>query len=76
MISLTYTGIQGAPMEDLAILSLNLDRFRRLLKTATDPAKRQTILKLIRETETKLRQHPSAGKTWPRSRSPTDCCLE
>ena len=41
-------------MEDPAILRINLDHFRRLLKTKPDPAKRQMILKLIRETEAKL----------------------
>jgi len=41
-------------MEDLSILKMNLDRFRRLLETEADPAKRQMILKLIEETEAKL----------------------
>jgi hypothetical protein len=41
-------------MEDPAILRMNLDHFRRLLEIEADPAKRQTILKLIRETEAKL----------------------
>ena len=43
-------------MEDPAILRMNLDHFRRLLEIEADPAKRQIILKLIRETETKLQQ--------------------
>jgi hypothetical protein len=43
-------------MEDPAILRMNLDHFRRLLEIEADPAKRQTILKLIRETEGKLQQ--------------------
>jgi len=38
-------------MEDPAILRINLDHFRRLLEIEADPAKRQMILKLIRETE-------------------------
>ena len=41
-------------MEDPAIPRMNLDHFRRLLKTEAEPAKRQMILKLIRETEAKL----------------------
>jgi hypothetical protein len=41
-------------MEDPTILRMNLDHFRRLLKTEADPAKRQMILKLIGETEAKL----------------------
>ena len=43
-------------MEDPAILRMNLDHFRRLLEIEADPAKRQMILKLIRESETKLQQ--------------------
>ena len=48
-------------MEDPAILRMNLDHFRRLQEIEADPAKRQMILKLIRETETKLQrdQYPS-----------------
>jgi hypothetical protein len=41
-------------MEDPAILRMNLDHFRRLLEIEGDTAKRQMILKLIRETEAKL----------------------
>ena len=43
-------------MEDPAILRMNLDHFRRLLEIEANPAKRQMILKLIRETEGKLQQ--------------------
>lgn len=43
-------------MEDPAILKLNLERFRHLLLMETDSAKRQTLFKLIRETEANLRQ--------------------
>ena len=43
-------------MEDPAILRMNLDHFRRLLEIEADPAKRQMILKLIREAEAKLQQ--------------------
>ena len=63
-------------MEDPAILSLNLDHFRRLLEAETDPTKRQTIFKLIRETETKLQQLPSADKTWPQSGVIPGGCLQ
>jgi hypothetical protein len=48
-------------MEDPTILKMNLDHFRRLLELEADPVKRQTILKLIRETEAKLQQHPVQG---------------
>jgi hypothetical protein len=41
-------------MEDPTILRMNLDRFRRLLETEADPAKRQMISRLIGETEAKL----------------------
>lgn len=41
-------------MEDPTILKMNLDHFRRLLKIEAEPAKRQMILRLIRETEAKL----------------------
>ena len=44
-------------MEDPTILRMNLHHFRRLLKIEADPAKRQMILKLIRETEANLQQH-------------------
>jgi hypothetical protein len=43
-------------MKEPAILRMNLDHFRRLLEIEADPAKRQTILKLIRESEAKLQQ--------------------
>jgi len=43
-------------MEDPTILKMNFDHFRRLLEIEADPAKRQMILKLIRETEAKLQQ--------------------
>ena len=53
-------------MEDPVILKMNLDRFRRLLKIEVDLAKRRTMLKLIAETEEKLRlarsiKAPSSG---------------
>lgn len=37
------------------IARLNIDRFRKLLLTETDPDKRQTLADLIREEERKLR---------------------
>ena len=52
----------GAPMEDPAILRMNLDHFRRWLEIEADAAKRQMILKLIRETEAKLQQDRSRSK--------------
>jgi hypothetical protein len=50
-------------MEDPTILKMNLDHFRRLLEIEGDTAKRQMILKLIRETEAKLQpdQYPSGA---------------
>jgi hypothetical protein len=53
-------------MEDPAILTMNLDHFRRLLKIEADPAKRQMVLKLIRETEAKLQKdrHPSKAPSY------------
>ena len=38
-------------MEDPTVVKMNLARFRRLLETEADPAKRQMLLKLIAETE-------------------------
>lgn len=55
-------------MEDPAILRMNLDHFRRLLEIEGDTAKRQMILKLIRETEAKLQpaQYSSGAPSHPR----------
>lgn len=39
---------------DETIARLNIDRFRRLLLTETDPGKRQTLADLIREEQGKL----------------------
>jgi hypothetical protein len=36
------------------IVELNIERFRELLKSETDPSKRQTIAKLLAEEEAKL----------------------
>jgi hypothetical protein len=36
------------------IIELNIRHFRQLLKTETDPSKRQTIVKLLAEEEAKL----------------------
>ena len=36
------------------VIELNIKHYRRLLKTETDPEKRQTIAKLLAEEEAKL----------------------
>jgi hypothetical protein len=36
------------------IIELNIEHYRRLLKTETEPTKRQMIQKLLAEEETKL----------------------
>jgi len=54
---------RGAPMEDLAIIRMNLERYRRLLAVETNAAKRRTILKLMRETEAKFELDPIRGTT-------------
>lgn len=36
------------------ICELNIERYRELLKSETDPAKRQTIAKLLAEEEAKF----------------------
>jgi hypothetical protein len=43
-------------MEEQAILELNLDRYRRLLESETDPARRRTVAALIRETQAKMQR--------------------
>jgi hypothetical protein len=40
---------------DQTIARLNIEHFRRLLKTETDPAKRATITRLLADEEAKLR---------------------
>lgn len=50
-------------MEDATIAEMNLERFWCLLGSEADPAKRRTILKLIRETEAKARD-PQPPRTW------------
>lgn len=42
------------------IVELNIQYYRRLLKTETDQAKRKTIAKLLAEEEAKLRNLPPA----------------
>ncbi len=39
---------------DKRIADLNIEHFRKLLASETDPAKRQTLLRLLREEEMKL----------------------
>jgi hypothetical protein len=46
------------------IVELNIKHFRDLLKTETDPAKRQTLVRLIAEHEMQLSQLiQQSGKT-------------
>jgi hypothetical protein len=63
-------------MEDPAILRLNLHHFRRLLEMETDPAKRQTILKLIRQTEADLAQNRSPPKALSQTGFRSGGCLK
>jgi hypothetical protein len=44
------------------IVELNIKHFRDLLKTETDPAKRETLAKLLAEHEAKLAKFVQAGK--------------
>jgi hypothetical protein len=41
-------------MEGKNIVRLNIEHYKRLLATETDPGKRETITKLLAEQETKL----------------------
>lgn len=48
------------------IIQANIDRFKQLLETETDPTKRKTLLRLLSEEQAKmdgLHASPSAGKT-------------
>jgi hypothetical protein len=48
------------------IVQANIDRFKQLLETTTDPTKRKTLLHLLAEEEAKLANMaapPSLGKT-------------
>ena len=48
------------------IIQANIDRFKQLLETTTDPTKRKTLLHLLTEEEAKLvslEAAPSLGKT-------------
>jgi len=57
-------------MEDPAILNMNLERYWRLLESEADPAKRQTIQKLIRKAEGNcITMAARAGRRW-RAASP------
>ncbi len=47
------------------IIQANIDRFKQLLETETDPTKRKTLLRLLAEELAKmesLQAPPSAGK--------------
>ena len=46
---------------DRTVADLNIEHFRKLLASETDPAKRQTIERLLAEEEAKLGRAP-AGK--------------
>lgn len=63
-------------MEDPAIIRMNLEHYRRLLAVETNAANRQTILKLLRETEAKLRDPQAPRTTLPQPGSQSGVCLE
>jgi hypothetical protein len=63
-------------MEDLAIIRMNLERYRRLLTVETNAAKRRTILKLMRETEAKLPDPQPPRTTLPQPGSKSGGCLK
>jgi hypothetical protein len=44
------------------IVQANIDRFKQLLKTETDPMKRAMEMRLLTEEEAKLTQPTNAGK--------------
>ncbi|MDO8877582.1 MAG: hypothetical protein Q7V40_15965 [Pseudolabrys sp.] len=47
------------------IIQANIDRFKQLLETETDPTKRKTLLRLLSEEQVKmdaLQASPPAGK--------------
>jgi hypothetical protein len=52
-----------------AIVELNIKHFRGLLKTETDPGKRQTLVRLIAEHEMQLSELYSIGAKPSHSRS-------
>lgn len=43
-----------AAMDEIEIIRLNIERYRRLLRTETDENARQAIEKLLKEFEAKL----------------------
>jgi hypothetical protein len=45
------------------IVQANIDRFKSLLKTETDPTKREAITKLLAEERAKLVQKPAKKET-------------
>jgi hypothetical protein len=52
-------------MEDPTIAKMNLERFRRLLESEADPAKRRTIQELIPTAEAAL-HHQRSPRAPPR----------
>jgi hypothetical protein len=53
---------------DRTVADLNIAHFKRLLAIETDPAKRQTIARLLAEEEAKLARTP-AGKAETQNKS-------
>jgi hypothetical protein len=53
----------GACAVDRAVAGLNIAHYRRLLADETDPARRQTILRLLAEEEAKLADSKPAEKS-------------
>lgn len=47
------------------IIQANIDRFKDLLKTTTDPTTRAMHLRLLAEEEAKLKQLPAYDKNEP-----------
>jgi len=50
-----------------AIVELNIQHYRRLLKATTDQSKRQTIAKLLAEEEAKLAQMSAQERSTKRT---------
>jgi len=50
----------GIPMR--RIIQANIDRFKELLKTETDPTKRAIEIRLLAEEEAKLKRLPPYNK--------------
>lgn len=54
-VALRQPAFAEGHLVDQTIAKLNIEHFRRLLKTETDPVKRATINHLLEEEEAKLR---------------------